>query len=155
MLRRTFAKLALAAALSLALVLPVAASLQFDSTTRDNFNTQIINAVGTSGTLNIYSGTPPANVAASLSGNTLLVSLPCSATFGTTSGGVLTVNAITTTNGAATGTASFFRFATSGGTAKVQGTVGTSGSDLNLVTTSITSGQPVQVTSWTITAPGQ
>ena len=67
---------------------------------------------------------------------------------------MLTLNAITTTTASAGGVASFFRITTSGGTEKVQGTVGTSGADLNLITTTIANAQPVSITSWTITAPG-
>jgi hypothetical protein len=66
---------------------------------------------------------------------------------------VLTLNAITQDSSAnATGTAAFFRITTSGGTAIVQGTVGTSGADLNLNTTSIVINGPVAVSSFTITA---
>ena len=53
----------------------------------------------------------------------------------------------------ATGTATWFRVVTSGGTFVIDGNVGTSGSDLNLNTTSIVIGGPVQITSFTITAP--
>ena len=55
-------------------------------------------------------------------------------------------------NASATGTATWWRVTTSGGTFVIDGDVGTSGSDLNLITTSITSGQPVSITAWTITA---
>lgn len=114
---------------------------------------QITSAIGSSGKLRIYDGTPPASANAALSGNNLLVDLPCSATFAPgASGGVLTANAITTTNAALTGTASFFRVLTSANAAVFQGTVGTSGADLNLNTTSIVSGGPVAITSLTLTA---
>jgi hypothetical protein len=59
----------------------------------------------------------------------------------------------------ATGTAAFFRiFSTNDGStplnAVIDGDCGTSGSDLNLNTLSIVSGGPIQITSFTITAPG-
>jgi hypothetical protein len=41
---------------------------------------------------------------------------------------------------------------TSGNTAVIDGNVGTSGSDLNLNTTSIVTGGPVAISSFTITA---
>lgn len=109
--------------------------------------------VGASGTLRIYDGTPPASANAALSANNLLVTLPLSATFAAaSSAGVLTANAITTTNAALTGTASFFRLLRSDGTTVVlQGSVGTSGQDLNLNTTAIVSGGPVSVSSFVIT----
>lgn len=129
-------------------------ALQFSTTLRDNMNTQIINSATAGTTLNIYSGTAPSSVGTALSGNTLLVSLPCSATIGTESSGVLTFNSITQTNATATGTATFFRLLNGSSVAFMQGTVGTSGADLNLNTTSIVSGGPVNITSFTITAAG-
>lgn len=130
-------------------------AIQFDVATRNAMADAITAQVSTSARLKIYDGPPPANVAASLSGNNLLVDLPCSATFApSASGGALTLNAITTTNAAATGTASFFRITTSGGAAKVQGTVGTAGNDLNLTSTSIVSGAPVAINSAVLTMPG-
>lgn len=113
----------------------------------------ITTALGASPLLRIYDGTPPANAGTALSGNTLLATLPMSATpFPAASGGTLTANAITSDASAdATGTASFFRLLTSGATAVVQGTVGTSGADLNLNSVSITAGGTVAVSSLVIT----
>jgi archaellin len=51
----------------------------------------------------------------------------------------------------ATGTASFFRCLDSNANVVLQGTVGTSGADLNLNSVSITSGDNVAVTSFVIT----
>lgn len=131
-------------------------ALQFETTTRNAMLDQITSKVGANARMRLYTGTEPATCATALSGNTLLVDCPCSATFAPAStGGVLTLNTITQTNAVAGGTASFFRIYDSAGTTcYIQGTVGTSGADLNLNTTSIASGGPVQVTSWTITAPG-
>ena len=112
----------------------------------------ITTAVGNAGILRIYSGTRPANVAAAITG-TILAELTCGTPFApAASSGVLTPNSVTQDSSAnATGTATHFRLFTSGGTAVADGDVGTSGSDLNLTTTSIVSTQPVSVTSWTIT----
>ena len=110
-------------------------------------------AIGASGRLRIYDGTPPANANTALSGNNLLADLPLSATFApAASGGVLTASAITTTNAALTGTASFFRLTTSGGAAVIQGSMGLSGQDLNMNTLSIVAGGPVAVSSLVLTA---
>ena len=113
---------------------------------------QITSGAGASSTVVIYSGGVPANADASLSGNTVLVTLPCSATFApAASGGVLTANAITQTNCGTSGTASFYRLiATGGSTVLAQGAVGTSGSDMNLNTTTLVSGGPVVCSSLTI-----
>lgn len=106
------------------------------------------------GSLRIYDGTPPASANAALSANTLLANCPLNATFApAASGGVLTANAISNDASAdATGTASFFRLLKTDGTTVVaQGTVGTSGADLNLNTVSLVAGGPVAISSlvWT------
>jgi hypothetical protein len=108
-----------------------------------------------SGTLKIYTvgGGVPATVATAISDQVLLATLTLNATaFAGASSGVATANAITGDSAAdATGTASFFRLLTSGGTATCQGLCGTSGSDLNLNTLSLVSGAQVDVTSLTLT----
>ena len=106
---------------------------------------------GNSGKLRIYNGTRPATGGTA---TTLLAELTCNATFApAASGAVLTLNAITQDASAdATGTATWFRLVKSDGTTHVMdGDVGTSGSDLNLNSTSITSGATVSITSFTIT----
>jgi hypothetical protein len=115
---------------------------------------QITSQIGTSGLVRIYSGTQPTNPDTALSGNTLLAELPCSATFApSASGGVLTANAITSDSSAdATGTASFASLLTSGGVRKIDFTVGTSGSDLNMNSVAISSGAQVSISSLTVTA---
>lgn len=112
---------------------------------------QITSQVGASGLLRIYSGTRPATGGAE---TTVLAELTCNATFApAASGGVLTLNAITQDSSAnATGTATWFRFLTSGAAARIDGNVSTSGSDMNLNSTSITAGGTVSITSATITA---
>ena len=108
-----------------------------------------------SGFLEIYTGTQPATPDTALSGNTLLATLPLSATaFGASSSATKTANAITSATAAATGTATFFRvYKSDGTTAVIDGSVGTSGADLNLNTTSIVTGATVSVSSWTISDP--
>jgi hypothetical protein len=82
-----------------------------------------------------------------LSGATgVLVTIPLPATAGTVSGAVFTINTTTplTANASATGTASKAEIRNTGGTAIVTGlTVGTSGTDIIVNSTSITSGQAV------------
>jgi hypothetical protein len=130
-------------------------AVQYSTTHRTNAMTDLVTALGSTGYLLIYTGTVPANCAASATG-TLLASLPLSSTAGTVSNGVLTMNAITTTNATASGTAGYYRLCTSsaGTTVVSQGVIGTSGADLNLTNTSIASGQPISISSWTITAYG-
>lgn len=125
-------------------------ALAYSTTLRNARLDEITAAVGASGLLRIYDGSRPATGGAA---TTLLAELTCNATFAPgAAAGVLTLNAITQDSSAnASGTATWFRITTSGGTAVVDGSVSTSGSDLNLTTTSITSTQPVSVTSFTIT----
>ena len=120
---------------------------------RNAMGDAITTGMGASAKFRIYSGTRPASMGTA---TTLLAELACSATFApASSGGVLTVNAITNDSSAdATGTASWFRGLTSGNTPEIDGDVGTSGSDLNLNTTSIVSGGPVAISSMVLTMPG-
>ena len=106
-----------------------------------------------SGKLRIYSGTVPVRADDVIGAAVLLAELTMGATaFGASASGVITANAITGANAGATGTASFYRIWNSAGTTcYVQGLVGTSASDLNLNSTSISSGAAVSVTALTHT----
>lgn len=107
------------------------------------------------GYLRIYDGSQPANADTAVSGQTLLAELRFgNPAFGSSSAGVVTANAITQDSSANnTGTASWFRALKSDGTTVLfDGSVGTSGCNLNLNTTSIVSGAPVSVTALTFTA---
>ena len=111
-----------------------------------------VTALINGGTLRIYSGTKPATPGDALSGNTLLVQLTFGSTaFGSASNGAATNNAISAVTASATGTASFFRAYSSGGTAVFQGTCGTSDADLILSSTSISSGGSVSVANGALT----
>jgi len=113
----------------------------------------ITTQVGGSALLKIYDGSQPASPDTAITTQNLLVTLTCNATFAPgASSGVLTANAITSGTAGATGTAAWFRLTTSGGTAKIDGTVGTSGTDAIIDNTSIASGQSVSCTSLTITS---
>jgi hypothetical protein len=131
-------------------------AIQYSTTHRTNNMGDISTQAGGTAYLLIYTGSAPANCGTAASG-TLLVSLPCSATVGTASGGVLTFNAITTTATGNAGTAGYWRLCTSaaGTTVVAQGTVGTSGADLNFAGGIVwTLGENIGITSFTITATG-
>lgn len=119
---------------------------------RNSMLDEITSLAGASCLINIYNGTRPATGGTA---TTLLAQLTGNATFApSASGGVLTLNAITPDPGdeVVEGTATWFRIYASNGTTHVlDGSVGTSGSDLNLTTTSIAAGQPVSITSFVIT----
>jgi len=125
-------------------------ALAFSTSLRNARADAITTAISTSGLFRIYDGTRPASGGTA---TTLLAELALSATAAAAaSSGVLTFNSITQDSSAnATGTATWFRLVTSGGTFVVDGNVGTSGSDLNLTTVSIVSTQPVSVTSCVLT----
>jgi hypothetical protein len=84
---------------------------------------------------------------------TVLAVLPLSHPAGTVSADVLTFSSITSDSSAdATGTAAAARIKDSAGNVVVSGlTVGTSGSNINLNTTSVVSGDNVAISSATIT----
>lgn len=108
-----------------------------------------------SGYLRIYDGTIPATADTAITTQVLLAELRFNATaFGAASNGVATANAFTADSAADnTGTASWFRaFRSDGTTVVFDGTVGTSGEDLNLNTVSIVASGSVSVTSMTYTA---
>ena len=100
--------------------------------------------------IRIYDGIRPATGGTA---TTLLAELTASdPMFSAAASGKLTASAITQDASAnATGTATWFRVVDSAGTTVMDGSIGTSGSDLNLTTTSIVTGQPVSITSFEIT----
>jgi hypothetical protein len=128
-------------------------AISYATTTINNQLDEITADIGASGLLRIYDGTRATDPDTAIGAQNLLAELPLSATAApAASGGVLTFSTITDdTNANATGTASWFRVTTSGGTGIIDGDVGTSGSDLNLNSVSITAGGTVSVTSFVIT----
>ena len=115
-------------------------------------------AAANSGSLAIYAGTQPA-LNGSITGGTLLATLSLSSTAfssATASSGTASAaaNPITSATAVATGTAAYFvLYASNGTTVVATGTVGTSGCDLNINTTSVVSGVNVAVTSFTVSMP--
>ena len=132
-------------------------SIQKSTDLRDAQNDQFETILGTSPILEIRSGAQPANCAAADSG-TLLASITCPSDFmGASSGGVKSLlgtwQDLSADNA---GTAGHFRFKTSGGTCKLQGSVTATGGggDMTLDNTNIAAGQKVSITSFSITAGG-
>jgi hypothetical protein len=131
-----------------------------DATTEASVNA--VAALVNSGNISIYSGSQPTDANTAITSQVLLAS--CA--FGSTAFGsavasgsagskvvTATANTISSdTSAAATGTAAWFRaYKSDGVTGAFDGSVGTSGCDLNLNTVSIVSGATVSVTSFTIT----
>lgn len=115
------------------------------------------------GKLRVYTGAQPTDANTALGAQTLLgeftmnaTAFPASAASGSapTRNAVATANAIADITAIATGTAAWFRLLKSDGTtALFDGTVGTSGCDLNLTDITITTGETMSVTSFTVTNP--
>ena len=134
----------------------MASNLKYSNGTRDAQQQGLILYAGSNALINIYNGTQPANANTAISTQTLLVSLPISGSFGTDSNGTITLSSVTSANATATGTATFFRiFKSDGTTVVMDGSVGTSGADMNLDNTSIATGQTVTITSGTIIRANQ
>lgn len=107
------------------------------------------------GYLRIYDGTKPATADTAVTTQVLLAELRFgSPAFGSAANGVATANTITKDSSAnATGTASWFRALSSDGTSAVlDGTVGTSGCDMNLASVAIATGAEVDITAFTYNA---
>lgn len=129
-------------------------AIQYSTTHRTNAMTQLNTDIGTSAQIIIYTGSMPANVGTAPTGTALVQFAGNASQFGTVSSGVLTASAVANATASNTGTAGYFRINTSGGTAVVQGTCGTSGADMILTNTSINSGQTCTFSSLTVTAYG-
>jgi len=127
------------------------------------------------GVLRIYSGSQPTNPDAATSGTLLLeISVDAGAfvhgaaanglEFGAAASGAISKNSDTWQDtGIASGTAGWFRFcgnpvdngASSTTLPRIDGTVGTSGADLNMTNTSITVGATYTIDTFTLTLPLQ
>lgn len=120
------------------------------------------------GRINIYAGAEPATADADLGGATLLCAVTVNSTgtginFDTTaSGGVLQKAPGEVWSGvnAATGVASFYRHVAAGDAgdasttaARLQGTIGIAGADLNLSSTSLTSGATQTIDYYSVALP--
>lgn len=154
----------LTALIAALLFAPAFATPQYTTTHRSAAMTDLVTAIGATGTLMILTGAQPATVATVDSG-TVLVVMPLSATPGTVTTGVLTFNAITTTATSTSGTAAHFLICTTNNTANcvavssttrvIQGSVATSAADLNFAGGVVwTSGENISVSSFTLTANG-
>ena len=129
----------------------MASNLQYSNGTRNAQQQGLITYAGTGALIKLYTGTQPVNANTALSGNTLLVTLTISGSFGTDSNGTLTLGSVTSGTAVATGTATFFRIYQSDGTTVVMdGSVGTSSADMVLNTTSINTGETVAISAGTI-----
>ena len=131
-------------------------NLKYSNGTRNAQQNGLITYAGSGALINIYAGSQPANANTAISGQTLLVTLTVSGSFGTDSNGTITLSTVTNGTAVASGTASFFRITQSNGTTVVMdGSVATSDADLVLNNTSIATGQVVSISAGTIIRANQ
>lgn len=131
-------------------------ALQYSATVRNAQLDALETTIGTTAVLKMFTGSPPANVATADSG-TLLVSmtLPSDWMAAASSGSKAKSGTWEDTSADGTGTAGHWRlYASDGTTCHAQGTITATGGggDMTLDNTSITTGQNVTVTSFTISA---
>ncbi len=128
-------------------------AIQLSTTVRNARLDAIETAIGTAAVVRIRTGAQPATCATADSGTVLaswtLASDWAAAASGGSKAFSSTPLAVTASG---TGTAAHYRvYASDGTTCHMQGTVGTSGTDMIIDNTSVNSGQNVSITSWSIT----
>jgi len=129
--------------------------LKYSNGTRDAQQQGLITYAGSGAIINIYDGLQPVNANTAVSTQTKLVALTISGTFGTDSNGTITLSSVTSGTAIATGTASWFRITKSDNSVVMDGSVGTSGTDMILSSTSISSGQSIAISAGTIIRANQ
>jgi len=126
----------------------------FSLATRNQMLDQINASVGASAVFVIYAGVQPADVSsATTAANVAIASLAFtqSSAFAAATAGAITANAITSDSSAVGGTAAWFSIQKATGARVADGSVGTSGADLNLNSVAITTGATVAITAFAIT----
>ena len=126
-------------------------ALKYSNGTRHAQNEGLITFAGNNAIINIYQGTAPANANTGITTQTLLVTCVLAGAFGTDTNGTLTLGTVNDGVAVVSGTASFFRiFKADGTTVVMDGSVGVTGADLNLDTTTINITQTVNISGGTI-----
>ena len=105
------------------------------------------------GTLRIYTGAQPATPNTAATGTLLATVTLQDPAYGAATTGVVNLTDPAPVTGVADGTAGWFRAYDSDSNAVFDGAVGTSGAELNLNTTTISTGVNVDITGGTLTMP--
>jgi hypothetical protein len=128
-------------------------ALTVSANAADAMGVALATNIGSAATIEIRTGTKPATPETAASG-TLLATVAISGSF-TSTGGVLTAANPAAVTIAADGTAGHFRLKTSGGTAKIDGTVTATGGggDMTLATLALSSGATLDLGVPSITVP--
>ena len=111
--------------------------------------------VGGAGTIKIYSGAQPATPATAASGTLLATITLANPAFGNSASGAAALTDPASVNAVATGTAGWARFADGAGTVRFDGHVTATGGGgvVELSSTALTSGSPVDITGGSYTQP--
>ena len=129
-------------------------AIQYSTTVRNNQLDQVVASAGTAALLRIYTGSAPADCATAASGTQLVeITLPSDWMAAASSGSKAKSGTWSGTASAGSGaTPGYFRIYDSAGTTcHVQGTAGVGSGDLSLDGT-ITSGQTITISTFTLTA---
>lgn len=134
------------------------AVLKLAAATRNALATAVATAIDAgsgAGTVKIYTGSQPSTGDTAASGTLLATIALVDPSFGSASSGVITASDPSPVNAAATGTAGWFRVQDSTGANVFDGdcTATGGGGTMTLSTTSLVSGSPVDITSFTVTMP--
>lgn len=133
-------------------------AFQLSMLARNNILNGLETFIGTSAVLKIKTGAPPATCDTADSGTVLAtLSLPSDWMAAAANGTKSKSGTWEDASADNTGTAAHWRiYASDGTTCHMQGTITATGGDgdMTLITTSITSGQPITITGFTLTAPG-
>lgn len=133
-------------------------SLQFSTTARNAFLDALETATGTSVVIKIRTTSVPATCATADAGTVLVSYSLASDWMAGASGGTKLLNSLPVAGtAAASGTTGHFRvYASDGTTCHMQGTVTLTagGGDMTVDNTTIVNGQTVNITGFTLTAPG-
>lgn len=126
-------------------------AIQLSTTVRNARLDAIETTISTSPTLEIRSGTVPANCAAADAGTVLAtLTLPSDWMAAASAGAKALAGTWQRLSADATGTAAHFRIK-AGATCHLQGTVAASGADMNVSSVSFTAGQSFTVNTFTLT----
>lgn len=115
----------------------------------------LIDAGAGAGTVKIYTGSQPASANDAETGTLLATITLADPAFGAAASGVASATDPASVNAVATGTAGWFRVEDSTGANVMDGdcTATGGGGTMTLSTTSLVSGSPVDITSFTVTMP--
>jgi hypothetical protein len=132
-------------------------AIQYSLTHRTNAMSTLNTDIGANAVIKVFTGTIPTNCGTADTGTLLVTFAGNAGGFGTAASQVLTASAVASATAANAGTVGYFRIYPSAATttnAVVQGTVGTSGTDMIVTNASIAAGQTCNFTSLTVTAFG-